>query len=62
MKCHLGGRNNIEPSIDIHITIGTEGLHHCLLIGLRMVSLIYHIPALRKYLINIAVLFFSAGT
>ena len=40
MENDLGGADDIQSAVGIHVGIGTEGLHHRLLIGLRVVSML----------------------
>ena len=62
MKRDLSGRNHRQSLKMVHITVGTEGLHHGLLICLCVVNLIYCIRTFFQHGIHITHFFYIGGT
>ena len=62
MEGNLGGSHHIQSSKIIQISIGTEGLHHCLLICLGMISPVYYIFTFLQQSVYISQTFFFLGT
>ena len=62
VKDDLGGTDDMEAAIGIHLRIGAEGLHHSLLAGLGVVDPLHHLVAAGQDLVHIPVLTGLAGT
>ena len=62
MERDLGGRNHRQSLKMVHITVGTEGLHHGLLICLCVVNLVYCIRTFFQHGIHITHFFYIGGT
>ena len=62
MERDLSGRNHRQSLKMVHITVGTEGLHHGLLICLCVVNLIYCIRTFFQHGIHITHFFYIGGT
>ena len=61
MKRHLGGCHHIQSSEIIQIRISPERLHHGLLVGFRMISLVHHIFTVFQNRIYVPQAFFLLG-
>ena len=53
MERNLGGCHHIQPSIHIQMSVGPEGFHHGLLVGLGVVYPLYHMGTACKCLFQI---------
>lgn len=61
MERDLCGRNHRQSLKMIHITVGTEGLHHGLLICLCVVNLVYCIRTFFQHGVHITHFFYIGG-
>ena len=57
----LGGGNNMEPPIGVHLGIGAEGLHHSLVAGGGVVDMVNDIVTLGQNVIHVSVRAHLAG-
>ena len=62
MEHDLGGADNVQSPVVIHIGVGAEGLHHGLLVGFGPVHLVHHHVAVRQHPVHISHLIPGGGT
>ena len=55
MEHDLGGGNDVQPAVGVHLGIGAEGFHHGLLAGLGVIDVVDDLVAVRQHRVHVAV-------
>ena len=57
----LRGRDHMQTSVAVHLAIRAEGLHHGLVVGLRVIGPFHHDVAVGKHRLDVAAAVVAAG-